>query len=311
MREFSTPKQIKIATRKSKLAIWQSEFVAEQLRKILPDTEISLLELSTRGDEILNQPLAKIGGKGLFIKELETAILDGRADIAVHSMKDVAADLPEEFEIAAILHRHDPRDCLLSKNFSNLKEIPAGGKIGTCSLRRRMQLAELRQDLQILDLRGNINTRIQKMFNGEFDAILLASAGVERLNICEIKEKFAFDDFLPAAGQGAIGIEIAKNSPLLPLIQKLNDANTAICVQAERNIAKILNASCQIPLAAYAEILPDEKMQLRAKIGYPKAEKICFFQGTANIRDWKKLSEEAANALIAQGAREILEKLTN
>lgn len=302
---------IRIATRQSQLALWQAEHVAQRLRAIAPETEVQLVPMTTQGDKILDTALAKIGGKGLFIKELEIAMQSGVADIAVHSMKDVGVELPQGFGIVAILPREDPSDAFVSNRYTSLDELPQGASIGTCSLRRRMQLAHLRPDLQLHDLRGNVQTRLAKLDAEQFDAIILASAGLKRLNQhSRIRAALPYSLSLPAIGQGAIGIEAPLNSPLLPLLAQLNDHDTALCVQTERIINQRLQGSCQVPLAAFAQ-LNGEQITLEARLGTPDGSQMLTFSGSAALAQAADLAHQAADSLLAQGAQAILDSLSH
>lgn len=304
------PKEIRIATRESKLALWQAEHVATQLRQHYPDVEVRLVPMTTKGDQLLHSPLAKIGGKGLFIKELETAMQEGRADIAVHSMKDVGAILPDGFTLTAILEREDPSDAFVSHQYSNLDSLPIGAKVGTCSLRRRMQIARLRPDIQLIDLRGNLQTRLNKLDNGEFDAIILASAGLIRLGLeSRITTRLSYQQSLPAIGQGAIGIECLSDSSILPLLNVLNHHATAHCVKTERIINERLQGSCQVPLAAHAE-MHGTLTTLSARLGTPDGTTMLTFDGECEHHDAPQLAQRAADALLAQGAQKILDDLS-
>jgi hydroxymethylbilane synthase len=251
---------IRIATRESRLALWQAEHVASLLCRHHPGLTVELVPMTTRGDQVLDRTLAKIGGKGLFIKELESAMLEGRADIAVHSMKDVPANLPEAFEIAAVLEREDPRDALVSSQYFTLTEIPADGIIGTSSLRRQAQLRHLRPDLRVEPLRGNVETRLNKLDHGHFAAILLAAAGLKRLGLeHRIAGLLGPEVSLPAVGQGAVGVEcVAGRDEIAALLASLEHAATRRCVEAERAFASGLGASCESPVAGFAEIEGDE-----------------------------------------------------
>jgi hydroxymethylbilane synthase len=251
---------IRIATRESRLALWQAEHVASLLCRHHPGLTVELVPMTTQGDQVLDRTLAKIGGKGLFIKELESAMLEGRADIAVHSMKDVPANLPEAFEIAAVLEREDPRDALVSSQYFTLTEIPADGIIGTSSLRRQAQLRHLRPDLRVEPLRGNVETRLNKLDHGHFAAILLAAAGLKRLGLeHRIAGLLGPEVSLPAVGQGAVGVEcVAGRDEIAALLASLEHAATRRCVEAERAFASGLGASCESPVAGFAEIEGDE-----------------------------------------------------
>ena len=260
--------------------------------------------MTTQGDQILDAPLARIGGKGLFIKELEQAMARGEADIAVHSMKDVGVHLPDGFRIAAILPRENPHDAFVSNNYASLAELPPGA-------RRRMQLARLRSDLQLLDLRGNVQTRLAKLDRGDFDAIVLACAGLIRLGLPErIRAELPPQQSLPAIGQGAIGIECHEASVVYPLLAALNDADTAICVHTERVINRHLEGSCQVPLAAYAT-LHGNRIHLAARIGMPDGSRYLAAEDDAPRADAETLGDRIATRLIADGARDILQTLSH
>ena len=304
-------REIRIATRESKLALWQAEHVAARLREYYPHINVRLVPMTTQGDQILDEPLARIGGKGLFIKELEQAMARGEADIAVHSMKDVGVHLPDGFRIAAILPRENPHDAFVSNNYASLAELPPGARVGTCSLRRRMQLARLRSDLQLLDLRGNVQTRLAKLDRGDFDAIVLACAGLIRLGLQErIRAELPPQQSLPAIGQGAIGIECHEDSAVYPLLAALNDADTALCVHTERVINRHLEGSCQVPLAAYATLHSD-RIHLAARIGMPDGSRYLAAEDDAPRADAETLGDRIATRLIADGARDILQTLSH
>lgn len=301
---------IRIATRKSQLALWQAEHVADRLRALYPNREVTLVPITTEGDRILNQPLAKIGGKGLFIKELEVAMLEDKADIAVHSMKDVGVHFPPEFTLSTILEREDPFDAFVSNHYQRFQDLPQGAKIGTCSLRRRMNLAYYRPDLQLIDLRGNVQTRLAKLDNGDYDAIILACAGLKRLGLqTRIAQKLGADISLPAIGQGAIGIECRKNdSAISELLAPLNHEATAICVRAERVINERLEGSCQVPIAAYATLTNDH-ITLQTRIGTPDGRSIITAEDSAPIAQAQALAHRLADKLIEQGALDILQQV--
>lgn len=299
--------QIRIATRKSLLALWQAEHVAEKLRRIAPGCTVTLVPLSTRGDEVLDRSLQKIGGKGLFIKELEVAMQDGRADIAVHSMKDVPAVMPKGFCIAAILKRGNPADALLARNKTTLKELPQGACIGSSSLRRQAQVLALRPDVTVKPLRGNVQTRIRKLDDGEFDAILLAAAGLERLGLKRrIHEMLSPADMLPAAAQGVIGIECRDNQTvLIDLLGKLTHAPSAATTTAERAIAHTLNASCHSPVASFARLSGSE-LQLEALVASADGSVVLRRSSYGPAAAAEKLGIALARELLAEGAAEIL-----
>lgn len=301
---------IRIATRKSPLALWQAEFIKAGLEAAHPGIEIELLAMTTRGDKILDAPLAKVGGKGLFVKELETAMLEGRADIAVHSMKDVPMDFPEGLGLSIICQREDPRDAFVSNQFSSLDALPHGSRVGTSSLRRQCQLRQQRPDLKIIDLRGNVNTRLRKLDEGEYDAIILASAGLKRLNMAErIAQSIAVEQSLPAGGQGAVGVETRSDDQRLQeLLAPLHHQATAECVLAERAMNKRLEGGCQVPIACYAMSDPDnrEQLWLRGLVGYPDGSKILVSEQRAARSMAEELGMAVAEDLLSQGAKQIL-----
>jgi hydroxymethylbilane synthase len=299
--------KIKIATRKSPLALWQAEFVKQQLEKHHNNISVELVKMSTRGDEILGTSLSKIGGKGLFIKELELGMLEGEADIAVHSMKDVPYQLPDEFELGAILQREDPSDAFVSNHYTSLETLPLGARVGTCSNRRIVQLKSLRPDLQILDLRGNVNTRLQKLDDAEFDAIILATAGLIRLGFEErITQKLSMYQSLPAVGQGAVGIEIRKDDEhIKQLITPLIDTETSLRLTAERAMNAKLEGSCSAPIAGFATISGDT-MNITGLVGNIATNLILSSSVSGNKNNPQQLGEELAQHLIDNGAKQLL-----
>jgi hydroxymethylbilane synthase len=301
---------IRIATRKSPLAMWQAEHVAAELRRIHPGLEVEVLGMSTQGDKILDTPLAKIGGKGLFVKELEQGMLAGSADIAVHSMKDVPVELPEGLHLPVIMQREDPRDAFVSNNFKDLDELPQGACVGTSSLRRQCQLGERRPDLKIAPLRGNVNTRLRKLDEGEFDAIILASAGLKRLGFSErITSYIDAGQSLPAIGQGAIGIECRSDDERVnTLIAPLHHGETAACVRAERAMNHRLMGGCQVPIGGFA-VLEGERLHLRGLVGEPDGSRIIRAETTGPMGDAERLGIELAEELLAMGAEPILKAL--
>ncbi len=262
----AAPARLVIATRESRLALWQAHHVRDRLKALYPECSVELLGMTTMGDQILDRSLNEIGGKGLFTKELEVALLDGRADLAVHSLKDVPMTLPEGFELAAVMSREDPRDAFVSNQFSQLDQLGQGARIGTSSLRRAAQLSEMRPDLQVLPLRGNLDTRLGKLDRGEYDAIVLAAAGLKRLGLAErIRQVIPADTSLPAPGQGALGIEIlSARVDVRQWLAPLADERTWLEVAAERSVSRALGGSCRIPLAAYAVTQPDGRLRLDA-----------------------------------------------
>lgn len=300
-------REIRIATRKSALALWQAEYVKARLEQAHPGLVVTLVPMVSRGDKLLDSPLSKIGGKGLFVKELETALLEQQADIAVHSMKDVPMDFPEGLGLFCICEREDPRDAFVSNTFSSLDALPAGSIVGTSSLRRQAQLLARRPDLQIRFLRGNVNTRLAKLDAGEYDAIILAAAGLIRLGFEDrITDTISVVDSLPAGGQGAVGIECrSADSEIHALLAPLHHADTADRVSAERALNKHLNGGCQVPIACYA-VLEGDQLWLRGLVGEPAGGALLNAQGRAPRGDAENLGVQVAEALLAQGAGDIL-----
>lgn len=298
---------LRIATRKSALALWQAEYVKAELEKHHPDLQVVLVPMSTQGDKILDTPLAKIGGKGLFVKELETALLDGRADIAVHSMKDVPVAFPDGLVLQTICPREDPRDAFVSNRYANLDALPAGAVVGTSSLRRQCQLKARRPDLVIHDLRGNVNTRLAKLDQGDFDAIILAAAGLIRLGFQQrIADWLEPEQSLPANGQGAVGIECrAGDAVTQQWLSALHDADTADRVLAERAMNRRLQGGCQVPIGAYAELEGDH-LWLRGLVGSLDGDQILQAEARAPRQQAEALGEQVAAALLAQGAADLL-----
>ncbi|WAJ37949.1 hydroxymethylbilane synthase [Pseudomonas sp. GOM7] len=301
------PREIRIATRKSALALWQAEYVKTRLEQAHPGLKVSLVPMVSRGDKLLDAPLAKIGGKGLFVKELETALLENDADIAVHSMKDVPMDFPEGLGLYCICEREDPRDAFVSNTHDSLDALPAGSVVGTSSLRRQAQLLARRPDLQIRFLRGNVNTRLAKLDAGEYDAIILAAAGLIRLGFEErIRSSISAEDSLPAGGQGAVGIECrSADSDVQALLAPLHHRETALRVTAERALNKRLNGGCQVPIACYA-LLEDDQLWLRGLVGQPDGGLLLRAEERAASGDAEALGVRVAEALLAQGAEDIL-----
>lgn len=306
------PKKLVIATRESQLALWQAEHVKARLMALHPGLEVELLGMTTQGDQILDSPLSRIGGKGLFVKELETAMAEGRADLAVHSIKDVPMDLPEGFELAAISQREDPRDAFISRKYGSLAELPSGARVGTSSLRRQVQLRAVYPTLDVDTLRGNVNTRLRKLEEGQYDAILLAAAGLKRLGLdSHIRAILEPEESLPAVGQGALGIEIRSGRPdLAALLAPLNDPETAACVRAERAMSRMLQGGCQAPIGGYAEMLGG-RIHLRAFVA--DLEGIRFYKSTVegDPADPEAVGQAAAAELIAQGADRLLAELVH
>ncbi len=301
---------IRIATRKSPLALWQAEHVAAGLRQANPGLEVELVTMTTQGDRILDTPLAKIGGKGLFVKELEQGMFAGDADIAVHSMKDVPVELPPGLHLAVIMEREDPRDAFVSNHFDSIENLPEGSRVGTSSLRRECQLAARRPDLKILSLRGNVNTRLRKLDDGEYDAIILAAAGLKRLGFDgRIRMPISTEDSLPAIGQGAVGIECRVDDDRVnALIAPLHDRNTATCVAAERALNHRLQGGCQVPIAGHA-ILDGDTLGLRGLVGAVDGSLIVRGQLEGQAGDAGNLGTTLANDLLERGAADILKRL--
>lgn len=300
---------LRIATRQSPLAMWQAEYVQSRLQQLHPDLTVELVPMTTQGDKILGTPLTKIGGKGLFVKELEQAMLEGRADIAVHSMKDVPYQFPEGLELKVICEREDPTDAFVSNKYHNLDDLPCGANVGTSSLRRKIQLLKARPDLKITDLRGNVGTRLSKLDDGNYDAIVLASAGLKRLGLAErIRSQFEPELMLPAPGQGAVGIEARINDPELDAILKpLQDDTTSLRVLAERTITKTLQASCQVPVAAFATI-DNDTLSLRALVGGID-QQIIEASAEGPAQDALAIGQKVSQELLELGARELIQEL--
>ena len=305
-----TTKIIRIATRKSPLALWQAEHVAARLKAFFPALETELVTMVTKGDKILDAPLAKVGGKGLFVKELEQGMLEGVADIAVHSMKDVPVEFPAGLHLAVILEREDPTDAFVSNHFQSLADLPATAKIGTCSLRRQCQIKEKLPQTQILSLRGNVNTRLAKLDAGEFDAIILASAGLKRLGMADrITQSLPTTVSLPAIGQGAIGIECrVDDAQVNQMLQVLHHEATHICVCAERAMNARLNGGCQVPIGGFAQ-LDGELLFMRGLVGHPNGSVIYRAEKTGTIAQAEAIGVAIAEDLLAQGADKILQAI--
>ncbi len=302
--------RIVIATRQSPLALWQAEHVQRRLLEAHPGLEVELLKMNTQGDIILDTPLAKIGGKGLFVKELEQGLMDGRADIAVHSMKDVPVELPEGLHLPVILEREDPRDAFVSNHYASFEALPQGAKLGTSSLRRQCQLSALRPDLEVISLRGNVGTRLRKLDEGQYDAIILAAAGLMRLELTErIAGKISTDTCLPAIGQGAVGIECRADDPRVnALIGVLNDESTHIRVAAERALNYRLEGGCQVPIGGFAEI-DGNKLRLRALVGSPDGSEMIRGEVNGSVDEAEKIGIELADDLLSRGADRILKEV--
>ncbi|WP_041655911.1 hydroxymethylbilane synthase [Azoarcus sp. KH32C] len=307
---FPPPERIVIATRESRLALWQAEHVKARLESLYPGCRVELLGMTTRGDQILDRPLAKVGGKGLFVKELETALLDGQADIAVHSMKDVPMQLPEPFALPCISAREVPLDAFVSSRYASLADMPPGAVVGTSSLRRESQLHAMYPMLSVTSLRGNLDTRLRKLDEGQYDAIILAAAGLKRLGLADrIRSELPSEVSLPAAGQGALGIECLANRPeVAAWLAPLNDADTSACVRAERAVARALAGSCEVPLGAYAEIRAG-KVWLRGFVAMPDGSRIVRAEHEGRPEDAEALGLALAEDLRSQGAEEILAQL--
>ncbi|MGL6473556.1 hydroxymethylbilane synthase [Aeromonas hydrophila] len=298
---------LKIATRKSPLALWQANFVKDRLEALYPELQVELVPMSTQGDKILDTPLAKVGGKGLFVKELETAMLEGRADIAVHSMKDVPVEFPEGLGLHTICEREDPRDAFVSNRFGQIDELPQGAVVGTSSLRRQCQLRAARPDLVIRDLRGNVNTRLAKLDAGEYDAIILAAAGLKRLEMAHRITAFIEpEQSLPANGQGAVGIECRLDDhELHALLAPLEHPETRIRVLTERAMNRALQGGCQVPIGAYA-LVQGEEVWLRGLVGSPDGSRVIRDEIRGPLADGEALGHTLAQRLLAAGADVIL-----
>ncbi|GJA09970.1 hydroxymethylbilane synthase [Aeromonas caviae] len=298
---------LKIATRKSPLALWQANFVKDRLEALHPDLLVELVPMSTQGDKILDTPLAKVGGKGLFVKELETAMLEGRADIAVHSMKDVPVEFPDGLGLHTICEREDPRDAFVSNHFNQIDELPQGAVVGTSSLRRQCQLRAARPDLVIRDLRGNVNTRLAKLDAGEYDAIILAAAGLKRLEMAHRIAAFIEpEQSLPANGQGAVGIECRLDDhELHALLAPLEHPETRIRVLTERAMNRALQGGCQVPIGAYA-LVQGEEVWLRGLVGSPDGARVIRDEIRGPLAEGEALGHTLAQRLLAAGADVIL-----
>lgn len=301
--------KLRIATRKSQLAMWQAEHVRDRLIAANPGLEVELIALSTKGDKILDTPLSKIGGKALFVKELEEAMLDGRADIAVHSMKDVPMHFPEGLGLSVILEGADPSDAFVSNHYKSVDELPEGSRVGTASLRRGLQLREARPDLEILNLRGNVQTRLGKLDAGDFDAIILATSGLKRLGLeARIAQALPPEICLPACGQGALGIECRLHDPeLTALLAPLDDADTATRVRAERAMNTRLEGGCQVPIGGHAVLdKASETLWLRGLVGNPEGTEVLRAEGKGSMHEPEALGIRVADELLDLGAGDIL-----
>ena len=302
--------RLRIATRKSPLALWQAEHVQARLQALHPGLEVELVTMSTRGDRILDSPLSKIGGKGLFVKELEQGMLEGSADIAVHSMKDVPAEFPDGLALGVILQREDPRDAFVSDQFESIQALPQGAAVGTSSLRRQCQLRAQRPDLQTLDLRGNVGTRLAKLEAGDYAAIILACAGLKRLGLAQrITRALSPEEMLPAIAQGVIGIECrADDAATRALIDPLDDTETRYRTLAERAMNATLSGGCQAPVAGYSE-LDNGILHLRGLVGRPDGSELIRGEISGPADDAEQLGQQLADDLLARGARPILAEL--
>lgn len=301
---------LRIATRKSPLALWQAEHVKQRLLEAHQGLSVELVTMTTQGDKILDTPLAKIGGKGLFVKELEQGMLDGDADIAVHSIKDVPMEFPEGLFLSTILKREEPCDAFVSNQYETIDGLPEGSVVGTSSLRRRCQLLNKRPDLEIRDLRGNVNTRLSKLDNGDYDAIILACAGLIRLEMADrIRQHITSDLILPAVGQGAVGIEAREgDAETLDLLSVLDDKNTRDCILAERAFNHRLQGGCQVPVACHA-ILEDDQLKLHGLVGEPDGSRIIEGDISGDRNEAEQTGIELADDLLSQGAKTILDAL--
>ena len=303
-------KEIKIATRKSILALWQSEHIKARIEVQHKGMKVVLECMKTKGDVILDTPLAKIGGKGLFTKELEDSMLKGETDIAVHSLKDVPVVFPEGLKLAAICSREDTRDAMISEKFAKFSDLPHGAKVGTTSLRRKMQLLIMRPDLEIISLRGNVQTRLRKLKDGEFDAIILAMAGINRLNIkAEVAHiyTFGFDEMIPAMGQGALGVEARDEKQILEQIDFLNDENAVIETTIERDFVSVLEGGCQVPIGISARLQGDE-ISIDAIVGLPDGSEFIKDSLKTSKDKFQSIGKELAHKFIEKGAKELLKR---
>lgn len=301
---------LRIATRQSPLALWQAEFVKAELEQIHTDLTVELVPMVTRGDKILDTPLAKIGGKGLFVKELELAMLENRADIAVHSMKDVPMEFPDGLGLSVICEREDPRDAFVSNHYKDIDSLPIGATVGTCSLRRQCQLKAKRPDIKILDLRGNVGTRLSKLDEGQYDAIILASAGLKRLGLSQrIAHEIEPDWMLPAGGQGAVGIECrTDDQKTLDYLAPLNHPTTASRVIAERAVNNKLQGGCQVPIGVFATI-NQQSIHIKGLVGEVDGSRMIQDEISGDVTDAEPLGIELAEKLLAAGAGEILQAI--
>jgi len=304
------PKTIRIATRKSPLALWQAEEVSRQLRLLYPDINIELIKIVSKGDKILDAPLAKVGGKGLFVKELEQSMLDGESDIAVHSMKDVPMAFPEGLHLPVIMEREDPRDAFVSNTYNCLEDLPEDARIGSSSLRRQLQIKEVMPHAQMLNLRGNVNSRLQKLDNGDYDAIILATAGLIRLEFEDrIKTRISPEQSLPSVGQGAVGIECRVGDvEIESLIAALNHPDTHTRLSAERAMNNRLNGGCQVPIAGFA-LLENNQIYLRGLVGRPDGSEVVRGEIRGPAEQAQALGQQLAEQLLNDGADVILREM--
>lgn len=304
------PQKLVIASRESALAMWQARHIQSRLQALYPDTEVSILGMTTTGDQILDTPLAKVGGKGLFVKELETALADGRADLAVHSMKDVPMNLPEGFMLAATSEREDARDAFVSNHYETLEALPPGSIVGTSSLRRQSQLQARFPQLKIESLRGNLQTRLRKLDEGQYAAIILAAAGLIRLELGHrIRQFISPEQSIPAVGQGALGIEISANRPdMLAVLSPLNHPDTQVCVEAERSMSRALAGSCTVPLGAYATC-KDDTIHITGFVASVDGKQMLVEKAAGSRHEADALGKLLAAQLIAKGADTILAAL--
>ncbi|GGC09587.1 porphobilinogen deaminase [Marinobacterium zhoushanense] len=310
MTEFN--RTIRIATRRSLLALWQAEYVKAELERFHPGLQVELVKIESKGDKILDTPLAKIGGKGLFVKELETAMLEGEADIAVHSMKDVPMEFPDGLGLAVICPREKPTDAFVSNTYASFDELPQGAVVGTSSLRREVQIRERRPDLQVRFLRGNVQTRLSKLDAGDYDAIILATAGLIRLELSErIRQEMPPEQSLPAGGQGAVGIECrTDDSELLELLKPLNHTETAYRVLAERAMNRRLEGGCQVPIGCYATLNESgDQLWLRGLVGRPDGTQVLRDEISGPVDQAEQLGVTLAERLLAAGADKILKEV--
>ena len=304
------PKKLVIASRESALAMWQARHIQSRLQALYPETEVTILGMTTTGDQILDTPLAKVGGKGLFVKELETALADGRADLAVHSMKDVPMNLPEGFILAATGEREDPRDAFVSNDYASLEDLPANSIVGTSSLRRQSQLQARFPHLKIESLRGNLQTRLRKLDEGQYSAIILAAAGLIRLELGDrIRQFIAPEHSIPAVGQGALGIEISADRPdLIATLAPLNHPDTQVCVEAERGMSRTLAGSCTVPLGAYA-VCEADSIRITGFVASVDGKQMLVETAVGSRVNAEALGKALANQLVAKGADKILAAL--